>query len=61
MLRKLLLVSCIILASNVLVFAQSGTLKGRLTDKDKKEPIPFATVVVETGGVVVLTGIGVQI
>jgi hypothetical protein len=31
-------------------FAQNGKLSGRITDKDTKEPIPFATVRVFSGG-----------
>ncbi|MDP4281911.1 MAG: TonB-dependent receptor [Bacteroidota bacterium] len=53
MLRKLLLSLSFILAANLLVFSQtgSGALKGRITDKSTKEPIPFANIVVEVGGV----------
>jgi len=50
MLRKLLLISAILLAANAIFAQSSGTLKGKLTDKDKKDPIPFATVVISTGG-----------
>lgn len=32
------------------VFAQSGTLKGKVIDKSTKDPIPFASVVLEKGG-----------
>jgi len=53
MLRHLLLAIALVLTTNLLVFSQtgSGTLKGRITDKKTKEPIPFANIVVETGGV----------
>jgi len=53
MLRNLLLAIALILTTNLLVFSQtgSGTLKGRITDKKTKEPIPFANIVVEIGGV----------
>lgn len=53
MLRNLLLAIVLVLTSSLLVFSQtgSGTLKGRITDKKTKEPIPFANIVVETGGV----------
>lgn len=50
MLRNLLLTLCIILTSNLLVFSQSGALKGKITDKTTGEPIPFANVIVELGG-----------
>lgn len=50
MLRRLLVYTAIVLATNALVFAQSGTLKGKITDKDTKEAIPFASVVIEQGG-----------
>ncbi len=53
MLRNLLFTIGIVLASSVLVFSQtgSGTLKGKIIDKGTKEPISFANVVVEVGGV----------
>ena len=40
----------IILTTSLLVFSQSGTLKGKIVDKDTKEPIPFANIVIELGG-----------
>lgn len=53
MLRNLLLTIGVVLATNLLVFSQtgSGTLKGIIIDKQTKEPISFANVVVEVGGV----------
>ncbi|MFC2101599.1 TonB-dependent receptor domain-containing protein [Bacteroidota bacterium] len=53
MLRNLLLAIGIVLTSSVLVFSQSGsgTLKGKIIDRQTKEPIPFANIVVESGGV----------
>lgn len=53
MLRNLLLTIGVVLATNLLVFSQtgSGTLKGKIVDKQTKEPISFANVVVEVGGV----------
>jgi len=53
MLRNLLLSIGIVLATSLLVFSQtgSGTLKGKITDKATKEPIAFANIVVEVGGV----------
>jgi len=50
MLRKLLLTFGVILASSVLVFSQSGTLKGKILDKETGDPIPFANIVLLLGG-----------
>lgn len=52
MIRKLLFTLGIMLTANLLVFSQStGTLKGKIIDKETKEPIPFANVVIEQNGV----------
>lgn len=50
MLRKLFFFLGIILSVNLIVFSQSGELKGKITDKETKEPIPFANIIVEQGG-----------
>lgn len=50
MLRKLLLTACLAMAANALLFAQSGTLKGTIKDKETGEPIAFANIVLEAGG-----------
>lgn len=50
MLRKLLLAFGVVLASSMLVYSQSGTLKGKILDKDTGEPIPFANIVILLGG-----------
>ena len=50
MLRNLLLTIGFILSANLIVLAQSGALKGKIFDKDTKEPIPFANIVMEVGG-----------
>jgi len=50
MLRNLLLTLGLIFATSIMVLAQSGALKGVVLDKDTKEPIPFANVVLENGG-----------
>lgn len=39
-----------LLFSNIFAFAQSGAVKGTLTDKDKNEAIPFANIVLESNG-----------
>ena len=40
------------MASHMLVFSQAtGTLKGRVLDKETKEPVPFANIVIEMNGV----------
>ncbi|MEZ5196537.1 MAG: carboxypeptidase-like regulatory domain-containing protein [Bacteroidales bacterium] len=53
MLRNLLLTIGFVLAANLLAFSQSDSLKGKIFDKDTKEPIPFANIVVEVGGTLV--------
>ena len=55
MIRRILLTSVLALMSMFAV-AQSGSLKGTVTDIDTKEPIPFAQVVVKLGGKVVNGG-----
>jgi outer membrane receptor protein involved in Fe transport len=50
MLRNLLLTIGFVLSANLIVLAQSGALKGKIFDKETKEPIPFANVVLEVGG-----------
>lgn len=53
MLRTLLLTVGLVLATGLFVFAQtgSGTIKGKIIDKKTKEPISFANIVAEVGGV----------
>ncbi len=50
MIRNLLITTGIVLFASFVAFAQPGTLKGKLLDKDTKEPIPFANIVLENGG-----------
>ncbi|MCK4407908.1 MAG: carboxypeptidase-like regulatory domain-containing protein, partial [Bacteroidales bacterium] len=50
MLRNLLLTLGIVLTTSLIVYPQSGALKGKITDKLTKEPIPFANLVIEVGG-----------
>lgn len=53
MLRKLLFTLCIMLTTWSLAFAQQGRLKGVISDKTTGETIPFANVVLESGGLLV--------
>ncbi len=39
-----------LLVANSIVYSQSGTLKGKITDKTTKEPVPFANIIIEQGG-----------
>ncbi|MBN2172709.1 MAG: carboxypeptidase-like regulatory domain-containing protein [Bacteroidales bacterium] len=50
MLRNLLLTIGLVFAASLLVYSQSGTLKGKILDTDTKEPIPFANIILELGG-----------
>lgn len=50
MLRKSLISITFLLFANVVLFAQSGTLKGKMTDKENKDAIPFASIIIESGG-----------
>lgn len=49
MLKKLLFTVTLSLIVTM-TFAQSGTLRGKIRDKDTKEPIPFANIIIEAGG-----------
>ena len=51
MVKKLLFSIELLLILSVSLLAQSGTIKGTVTDKDTKAPIPFANVVVQVDGV----------
>lgn len=50
MLKNLLLTLGLIFATGALLYAQDGALKGKVLDKDTKEPIPFANIVLENKG-----------
>jgi hypothetical protein len=52
MLRHLLFTIGIVLTANLIAFGQlsTGALRGKIFDKETKEPIPFANVVLEVGG-----------
>ena len=58
MVRKLYLTIITVLSFSVAAFAQAGagTLKGTIKDAKTGEPIPFANVVVEVGGIQLGTG-----
>ena len=50
MIKRLLFLFAIIISTSGFVFSQQGALKGKITDKDTKEGIPFASVALITGG-----------
>jgi outer membrane receptor protein involved in Fe transport len=50
MVRKLLFLLVLLLAANAAVFAQSGSLQGKVIDKATKEPIPFTNIIIENKG-----------
>jgi len=50
MIRNLLLTISFVLAASLLAFSQSGTLKGKIIDKESGEAIPFCNIVVEVSG-----------
>lgn len=50
MIRNLLFTFGIFLFASLVALGQPGTLKGKILDKETKEPIPFASVILENGG-----------
>ncbi|MFW6019112.1 MAG: TonB-dependent receptor domain-containing protein [Bacteroidales bacterium] len=50
MFRKFLTIFAFVLATGTLAYGQSGALKGKVTDKETGEPVPFANIIVESGG-----------
>ena len=50
MIRNLLLTLGIVLFTSVIMYAQEGALQGKVLDKDTKEPVPFANIIVENRG-----------
>lgn len=50
MIRNLLLTFGLIVATSVLVYGQTSALQGKVIDKNTKEPIPFANIVLENKG-----------
>jgi outer membrane receptor protein involved in Fe transport len=53
MLKNVLLTGVMVLISCTLTLAQQGRLQGTILEKESREPIPFANVVLENGGTVV--------
>ena len=51
--RKLYLSLVFFVFTATASFAQSGEIRGKILDKQTKEPVPFATVTAELNGVVV--------
>ena len=45
--NKILFVTCLLLASTISVFAQSGVVKGKVADKSTDEAFPYVTVIVK--------------
>ncbi|MCX6233031.1 MAG: TonB-dependent receptor [Bacteroidetes bacterium] len=50
MLKKLFFSLGILLSINMMLYSQTGELKGIITDKETKQPIPFATIIAEQAG-----------
>lgn len=53
MLKNLLITLGIVLSSITLAYAQQGRLQGKVYEKDSREPVAFANIVLENGGTVV--------
>ncbi len=50
MIKNLLLTLGLILVTSLVALAQQGAIKGKIYDKETKEPIPFANIVLENKG-----------
>jgi len=50
MIKNLLLTVGLVLTASLLVYSQTGTLKGQIIDKESQEPIPFCNIIVEVAG-----------
>ncbi len=48
--KKIYLLLFPLICLSITLFAQSGALKGKITDRETKEPLPFADVTVELNG-----------
>jgi outer membrane receptor protein involved in Fe transport len=53
MLKNLLLTLGIVLMSCTLAFSQQGRLQGKVFEKDSREPVAFANIILENGGTIV--------
>lgn len=53
MLRNLLITLGIVLSTFTLTYAQQGRLQGKVYEKDSREPVAFANIVLENGGTIV--------
>jgi len=53
MLKNLLLTLGIVLMSCTLAFSQQGRLQGKVIEKDSREPVAFANIILENGGTIV--------
>ncbi|MBU1009093.1 MAG: carboxypeptidase-like regulatory domain-containing protein [Bacteroidetes bacterium] len=53
MLKNVLLTGVMVLISCTLAFAQQGRLQGKIFEKESREPVPFANIVLENGGTIV--------
>ncbi|MFA8298547.1 MAG: carboxypeptidase-like regulatory domain-containing protein [Hyphomicrobiales bacterium] len=56
MLRNLLFTLALLLTANAMVFAQQGSLQGKVKDKKTGETLPFVNIVVKKGGALI-TGV----
>ncbi len=50
MIRNLLITLGLILSTGLLLQAQQGALQGKVIDKDTKEPVPFANIILDNNG-----------
>ncbi len=50
MIRNLLLTLGLILTTGLLLQAQQGALQGKVIDKDTREPVPFANIILDNNG-----------
>jgi hypothetical protein len=53
MLKNLLITLGIVLSTFTLTYAQQGRLQGKVYEKDNREPVAFANIILENGGTIV--------